>query len=80
MRPRRSRRSTSYSSVTVGDRARAGRRLAVSAVTDPPLTVLAQPVEEMATAAMTLLLECLGGRDETRKLVLPLEFRAPESS
>jgi DNA-binding LacI/PurR family transcriptional regulator len=52
-----------------------------AAVTQPPLTVLAQPVEEMAKAAMKLLIERIEGRrDEPRQLVLPLELRVRESS
>jgi DNA-binding LacI/PurR family transcriptional regulator len=49
--------------------------------TEPPLTVLAQPVREMAEGAMTLLLERIEGRrSEPRQLVLPLELHVRESS
>jgi DNA-binding LacI/PurR family transcriptional regulator len=64
-------------------------QVAIAAIDDPPwaglmqppLTVLAQPVREMAEAAMSLLLERIEGRrTEPRKLILPLQLRVRESS
>ena len=49
-------------------------------LTDPPLTALAQPVREMATAAMRLVLErARGDRTESRHIVLPMELRVRAS-
>jgi DNA-binding LacI/PurR family transcriptional regulator len=43
---------------------------------DPPLTTVAQPVREMAQAAMQLLLDRLNGaHDEPKRIVMPLELR-----
>jgi len=51
-----------------------------AALVDPPLTVVAQPVEQMAETAMGLLLERLhGGRGESIRSVLPLELRVRAS-
>lgn len=47
-----------------------------AALVEPPLTVVAQPVQKMAETAMTLLLERLdGSREEPVRAVLPLELR-----
>ncbi|HZT15706.1 MAG TPA: LacI family DNA-binding transcriptional regulator [Gaiellaceae bacterium] len=51
-----------------------------AALVDPPLTVVAQPVQKMAETAMTLLLERLhGGRGDSVRSVLPLELRIRQS-
>lgn len=47
---------------------------------DPPLTVFAQPVRQMASIAIEFLLERLGGRrEEPGRVVLPLDLRVRES-
>jgi LacI family transcriptional regulator len=47
-----------------------------AALIDPPLTTLAQPVRNMATDAMELLLERVTGRrTQPRRIVHPLELR-----
>jgi DNA-binding LacI/PurR family transcriptional regulator len=47
---------------------------------DPPLTTVAQPVRQMAEAAVGLLLERVGGvRDEARRIVMPLDLRIRDS-
>ena len=47
---------------------------------DPPLTTLAQPVRQMADAAMSLMLQRIEGRRERpMKLVFELEMRVRES-
>jgi LacI family transcriptional regulator len=47
---------------------------------EPPLTVVAQPVERIAEIAMTLLFERLdGSRTESSRVVLPLELRPRDS-
>jgi LacI family transcriptional regulator len=47
---------------------------------DPPLTTLAQPVRPMAHAAMSLLLERIGGQQESpRRLVFPFELKVRAS-
>jgi DNA-binding LacI/PurR family transcriptional regulator len=47
-----------------------------ASLVEPPLTVVAQPVSEMAEMAMTLLLERLNGaRSEPVRAILPLELR-----
>lgn len=51
-----------------------------AALVDPPLTVVAQPVLQIAETAMTLLFERLDGvRNESVRVVLPLELRVRES-
>jgi DNA-binding LacI/PurR family transcriptional regulator len=50
-------------------------------LTHPPLTTLAQPVRQMAEAAVRLIVERIEGtRTEVRRLVLPMEFRVRASS
>jgi DNA-binding LacI/PurR family transcriptional regulator len=50
-------------------------------LTEPPLTTLAQPVREMAESAMRLVIERVeDGRQETRRIVLPMELRVRRSS
>ena len=47
---------------------------------DPPLTTLAQPARDMADAAMSLLLERIGGQPESpRRLVFPFELKVRAS-
>jgi LacI family transcriptional regulator len=47
-----------------------------AAYLEPSLTTIAQPVREMATTAMRLLTErTLGGRSESRRVVLPFQVR-----
>jgi LacI family transcriptional regulator len=51
-----------------------------AALVDPPLTVVAQPVETMAETAMTLLFERLEGhRSAAVRAILPLELRIRRS-
>ena len=51
-----------------------------ASLVDPPLTVVAQPVQRIAETAMALLLERLdGSRSESSRVVLPLELRARDS-
>jgi DNA-binding LacI/PurR family transcriptional regulator len=47
--------------------------------TDPSLTTLAQPVREMANAAMTMLLERIEGRTEPKRLMFPFELKVRAS-
>jgi LacI family transcriptional regulator len=48
--------------------------------TDPSLTTLAQPVRQMANAAMVMLLERIEGRrDEPRRLTFPFELKVRAS-
>ena len=48
---------------------------------DPPLTVLAQPVRQLAETSMRLMIERIeGGRREPRRVVLPMELRIRASS
>jgi DNA-binding LacI/PurR family transcriptional regulator len=48
---------------------------------DPPLTALAQPVRQMAEAAVRLVLERVAGtRRDVVRLVLPMELRIRRSS
>jgi DNA-binding LacI/PurR family transcriptional regulator len=48
---------------------------------DPPLTALAQPVRQMAEAAVRLVLERVAGeRRDVVRLVLPMELRVRRSS
>ena len=52
-----------------------------SALVDPPLTTLAQPVRAMAADAMELLLQRVSGaREHPRRIVHPFELRAREST
>jgi len=52
-----------------------------SAVVDPPLTTLAQPVRAMATDAMELLLQRVtGARESPRRIVHPFELRERAST
>lgn len=51
-----------------------------AALVNPPLTVIAQPVRQMAESAITLLLERVERRrDELVRVVLPFELRIRES-
>lgn len=51
-----------------------------SDLVEPPLTTLAQPVRQLAGAAMSLLLERLSGhRRKPKRLVLPFELRVRRS-
>jgi DNA-binding LacI/PurR family transcriptional regulator len=50
------------------------------ALVNPPLTTLAQPVREMATAAVELLFRRIDGdRSEPERIVLDLELRSRSS-
>lgn len=52
-----------------------------SALVDPPLTTLAQPVRAMAADAMELLLQRVSGaREHPRRIVHPFELRARAST
>ena len=52
-----------------------------SALVDPPLTTLAQPVRAMAADAMELLLQRVtGARESPRRIVHPLELRERSST
>ena len=51
-----------------------------AALVHPPLTVVAQPVQQIAETAMALLFERLDdGRSESVRVVLPLELRVRDS-
>jgi LacI family transcriptional regulator len=52
-----------------------------SALVDPPLTTLAQPVRLMAADAMELLLQRVTGeREQPRRIVHPFELRTRAST
>lgn len=54
--------------------------LEVAAYATPPLTTLAAPYEEIAEAAMELMLEQLDGQDTPRQINLPTELIVRKSS
>jgi DNA-binding LacI/PurR family transcriptional regulator len=66
---------------------RVPKDVALVAIDDPPwaalvapaLTTIGQPVRRMATDAMELLLERAGGRDQSRRVVHPMELHARDS-
>jgi DNA-binding LacI/PurR family transcriptional regulator len=52
-----------------------------SALVDPPLTTLGQPVRAMAADAMELLLQRVSGtREQPRRIVHPFQLRARAST
>jgi LacI family transcriptional regulator len=66
---------------------RVPKDVALVAIDDPPwaslvapaLTTIGQPVRRMATDAMELLLERAAGRDQSRRVVHPMELHARDS-